>query len=163
MLKNHRVRLGVNLDHVMTIRQARFTIYPELKQAIEMAESGGADGITGTLLFWDHFGGGNHNLQDYEGGYATYTKAGGLPAPSHPDLTDVGTGTKTPGRYIPVGQGFFVTQHHDDDGFGISRVEEDRIGPRALDFLHLWPNSDISFVFFLQTLTFIYWCISYRS
>ena len=46
MLKKHRVRLGVNLDHVMTIRQARFTVYPELKQAIEMAESGGADGIT---------------------------------------------------------------------------------------------------------------------
>ncbi len=40
------VRLGVNLDHVMTIRQARFTPYPELKQAIEIAEHAGADGIT---------------------------------------------------------------------------------------------------------------------
>ena len=46
MSQKHRVRLGVNLDHVMTIRQARFTAYPDLKQAIEMAESGGADGIT---------------------------------------------------------------------------------------------------------------------
>lgn len=46
MSKKHRVRLGVNLDHVMTIRQARFTMYPDLKLAIEMAESGGADGIT---------------------------------------------------------------------------------------------------------------------
>lgn len=41
-----RVRLGVNLDHVMTIRQARFTPYPDLKKAIEIAERAGADGIT---------------------------------------------------------------------------------------------------------------------
>jgi len=41
-----KVRLGVNLDHVMTIRQARFTPYPDLKQAILLAERAGADGIT---------------------------------------------------------------------------------------------------------------------
>lgn len=41
-----RVRLGVNLDHVMTIRQTRFTPYPDLKQAIELSERAGADGIT---------------------------------------------------------------------------------------------------------------------
>ncbi|MFK7815595.1 MAG: pyridoxine 5'-phosphate synthase [Gammaproteobacteria bacterium] len=41
-----KVRLGVNLDHVMTIRQARFTPYPDLKQAIELSEKAGADGIT---------------------------------------------------------------------------------------------------------------------
>lgn len=41
-----KVRLGVNLDHVMTIRQARFTPYPDLKQAIELSEQAGADGIT---------------------------------------------------------------------------------------------------------------------
>lgn len=41
-----RVRLGVNLDHVMTVRQARFTSYPDLQQAIEIAEHAGADGIT---------------------------------------------------------------------------------------------------------------------
>ena len=46
MKSNSRVRLGVNLDHVMTIRQARFTPYPDLKQAIELAEHAGADGIT---------------------------------------------------------------------------------------------------------------------
>ena len=40
------VRLGVNLDHVITIRQARFTPYPDLKQAIEQSEHAGADGIT---------------------------------------------------------------------------------------------------------------------
>lgn len=46
MSVNSKVRLGVNLDHVMTIRQARFTPYPDLKQAIVLAERAGADGIT---------------------------------------------------------------------------------------------------------------------
>jgi pyridoxine 5-phosphate synthase len=46
MSANSKVRLGVNLDHVMTIRQARFTPYPDLKQAIELSEKAGADGIT---------------------------------------------------------------------------------------------------------------------
>ncbi|MEJ2114576.1 MAG: pyridoxine 5'-phosphate synthase, partial [Gammaproteobacteria bacterium] len=46
MSDNYPVRLGVNLDHVMTIRQARFTPYPDLKQAIMLAERAGADGIT---------------------------------------------------------------------------------------------------------------------
>jgi len=46
MSANPKVRLGVNLDHVMTIRQARFTPYPDLKQAIELSEQAGADGIT---------------------------------------------------------------------------------------------------------------------
>lgn len=41
-----RVRLGVNLDHVMTIRQARGTAYPDLHEAIAATERAGADGIT---------------------------------------------------------------------------------------------------------------------
>ena len=41
-----RVRLGVNLDHVMTIRQARGTAYPDWQGAIVAAERAGADGIT---------------------------------------------------------------------------------------------------------------------
>lgn len=43
---NHNVRLGVNLDHVATVRQARGTAYPDLMEAIRDAEKGGADGIT---------------------------------------------------------------------------------------------------------------------
>ena len=46
MSNKNKVRLGVNLDHVMTIRQARFTPYPDLKHAIQLAEQAGADGIT---------------------------------------------------------------------------------------------------------------------
>lgn len=38
--------LGVNIDHVATLRQARGTIYPEVIQAAAVAEQAGADSIT---------------------------------------------------------------------------------------------------------------------
>ena len=38
--------LGVNIDHVATLRQARGTRYPEPMQAALVAEQAGADGIT---------------------------------------------------------------------------------------------------------------------
>ncbi len=72
----------------------------------------GSGGTTGTLYFWEHWGGGSHYLSNYQGGYATYNLSGGAPSASmgsnHPDVATGGTPTKTPGRYIPVGQGFFV-------------------------------------------------------
>ncbi|MGH8501073.1 MAG: pyridoxine 5'-phosphate synthase [Gammaproteobacteria bacterium] len=40
------LRLGVNLDHVATIRQARFTPYPDVMEAVRISERAGADGIT---------------------------------------------------------------------------------------------------------------------
>ena len=68
--------------------------------------------ISGTLYFWEHWGGGSHVLAEYQGGYGTYNFSGGSPAVSmginDPDVGTGGTPTKTPGRYIPVGQGFFV-------------------------------------------------------
>ena len=65
---------------------------------------------SGTLYFWEHWGGDSHELRDYQGGYATYNLSGGVPAPApDPDVAQVGVGTKTPGQYIPVSQGFFVT------------------------------------------------------
>jgi pyridoxine 5-phosphate synthase len=39
-------RLGVNIDHVATVRQARGTIEPDPVWAAALAELGGADGIT---------------------------------------------------------------------------------------------------------------------
>ncbi|HKF93829.1 MAG TPA: pyridoxine 5'-phosphate synthase, partial [Gammaproteobacteria bacterium] len=36
------LRLGVNLDHVATIRQARFTSYPDLMEAVKVSERAGA-------------------------------------------------------------------------------------------------------------------------
>ena len=41
-----RVLLGVNIDHIATLRQARGTRYPEPVQAALVAEQAGADGIT---------------------------------------------------------------------------------------------------------------------
>ena len=40
------LKLGVNIDHVATLRQARHTPYPDLLAAARAAERGGADGIT---------------------------------------------------------------------------------------------------------------------
>ncbi|MDZ7816041.1 MAG: pyridoxine 5'-phosphate synthase [Planctomycetota bacterium] len=40
------IRLGVNIDHVATIRQARMTDEPDPVRAAVLAELGGADGIT---------------------------------------------------------------------------------------------------------------------
>lgn len=41
-----RILLGVNIDHVATLRQARHTRYPDPVEAVYAAENGGADGIT---------------------------------------------------------------------------------------------------------------------
>ena len=47
MLKtSNNILLGVNIDHVATLRQARFTKYPEVLAVAFAAEMGGADGIT---------------------------------------------------------------------------------------------------------------------
>ena len=40
------VRLGVNVDHVATLREQRRTRYPDLAEAIRVVEVAGADGIT---------------------------------------------------------------------------------------------------------------------
>jgi len=48
-MTNKIILLGVNIDHVATIRQARGTNYPEPVQAALIAEQAGADGITAHL------------------------------------------------------------------------------------------------------------------
>lgn len=68
-----------------------------------------ASAITGTLYFWEHYTTNNsHNLAEYQGGYATRNLVGGV-APIAPALiSGLGSSTRVPGRFIPVGQGFFV-------------------------------------------------------
>ena len=44
-----RLRLGVNIDHVATIRNARGSTYPDPVRAAELAIAAGADGITAHL------------------------------------------------------------------------------------------------------------------
>ena len=46
---SHPLRLGVNIDHVATIRNARGASYPEPSRAAELALAAGADGITAHL------------------------------------------------------------------------------------------------------------------
>jgi len=45
-MKNRPLYLGVNIDHVATLRQARGTPYPRPAEAAVMAEQAGADSIT---------------------------------------------------------------------------------------------------------------------
>ncbi|MCU0912739.1 MAG: pyridoxine 5'-phosphate synthase [Rhodobacteraceae bacterium] len=44
-----RLRLGVNIDHVATVRNARGSAYPDPVRAAILAEEAGADGITAHL------------------------------------------------------------------------------------------------------------------
>ncbi|WP_334114112.1 choice-of-anchor D domain-containing protein, partial [Paucihalobacter sp.] len=90
--------------------------YPSALNAEQFILDNGPEGtnsLTGTLYFWEHWGGGSHILRVYQGGYATFNLSGGLPSANqgvnHPDVGMGGTPRKTPGRYIPVSQGFFVT------------------------------------------------------
>jgi hypothetical protein len=93
--------------------------YPSAIDANQFISDNAAT-ITGPLYFWEHYGGDSHNLKDYQGGYATYSLGGGLPAASaHPDVNQTypGVGSlKTPGRYIPIGQSFYVVGDAIDGG-----------------------------------------------
>lgn len=65
--------------------------------------------ITGTLYFWEHYTTNNtHLLAQYQGGYATRNLVGGVAPVSPPLISGLGSSTRIPGRFIPVGQGFFV-------------------------------------------------------
>jgi hypothetical protein len=64
---------------------------------------------TGALYFWEHYStNSTHNLAQYQGGYATRTLVGGTPPVAPPGVSGMGSSTKIPNRYIPVGQGFFI-------------------------------------------------------
>lgn len=64
---------------------------------------------TGAVYFWEHYATNNtHILQQYQGGYAARNLVGGTPPVSPPEISGLGTSSRIPGRFIPVGQGFFV-------------------------------------------------------
>ena len=46
---SNSLRLGVNIDHVATVRNARGGRYPDPLRAALLAENAGADGITAHL------------------------------------------------------------------------------------------------------------------
>ena len=45
-MNTHTLKLGVNIDHVATLRQARGTLYPNPLDAARLCEAAGAHGIT---------------------------------------------------------------------------------------------------------------------
>ncbi|NNK69610.1 MAG: LamG domain-containing protein, partial [Flavobacteriaceae bacterium] len=70
----------------------------------------GNGSIDGTIYFWEHYNSNiTHILEDYEGSYSAYNLTGGVSIVIPDGISGQGTSAKTPGRYIPVGQGFFVT------------------------------------------------------
>ncbi len=85
--------------------------YPSAIDAVEFINDN-LGVTTGTLYFWEHWGGGSHALNEYQGGYALMNLSGGTPAVTLgvpvSGVSNIGTARKTPGRYIPVSQGFFV-------------------------------------------------------
>lgn len=85
--------------------------YPSAIDAVEFINDN-LGSTTGTLYFWEHWGGGNHILADYQGGYALMNLSGGTPSVTLGQpvagVSNTGTPRKTPGRYISVSQGFFV-------------------------------------------------------
>lgn len=69
-----------------------------------------ASSLVGTVYFWEHSVlNDSHILREYRGGYAARNLTGGVPPVAPVGILDLGGNVKTPNRYIPVGQGFFVT------------------------------------------------------
>ncbi|MBS7787485.1 choice-of-anchor D domain-containing protein [Flavobacterium sp. CYK-55] len=65
--------------------------------------------ITGSLYFWEHYStNSSHNLLDYQGGYSARNLVGGTPPVAPSGISGEGSSSRTPGRFIPVGQGFLV-------------------------------------------------------
>ncbi|WP_216746170.1 LamG-like jellyroll fold domain-containing protein [Paucihalobacter ruber] len=80
-----------------------------IRDNIQGGNSGSTESITGTLYFWEHYKSNiTHILSLYEGGYGVLNLTGGLPTVIPDFISGAGESTKTPGQYIPVGQGFFV-------------------------------------------------------
>jgi hypothetical protein len=91
--------------------------------------------ITGTLYFWEHFGGGSHVLAEYQGGYHLVNLSGATTTATYisndPDVSAAGTPISPPGNFIPVSQGFFVVA--DADGGTINFNNGQRIFHKESD------------------------------
>lgn len=82
--------------------------YPSALDANEFI-SQNLGSINGTLYIWEHFTTNNtHTLSGYQGGYATRNLVGGTAPVSPAGISGLGSSNRIPGRFIPVGQGFFV-------------------------------------------------------
>jgi hypothetical protein len=122
--------VGANNDYLLG------NPYPSALDADKFIEdngsSSGTASMTGTLYFWEHYGGDAHTLADYQAGYGTYSRGGGVSASSNPPVAGVsslGLSVKgAPKQYIPVGQAFFVVG--DADGGQIQFNNSQRVFAR---------------------------------
>ena len=107
--------------------------YPSAIDANKFIEDNGifpgTSSITGTLYFWEHYGGDSHNLAEYQAGYGTYSRGGGVSASSNPPIAGLSTSGSSvkgaPKQYIPVGQAFFAVG--DSDGGQIQFNNSQRV------------------------------------
>ena len=93
--------------------------YPSALDAYQFLDDNSPTGtasITGTIYFWEHYGGNTHNLAGYQAGYATLSKSGGVQASSFPGLGGGISAKGAPKQFIPVGQAFFVVGEAVDGG-----------------------------------------------
>ncbi|ESU26939.1 cell surface calcium-binding acidic-repeat protein [Flavobacterium limnosediminis JC2902] len=82
--------------------------YPSALDANEFITDNLA-GTTGALYFWEHYPSNNtHVLAGYQGGYAVRNLVGGTIPVSPALISGLGSSLRIPGRFIPVGQGFFI-------------------------------------------------------
>ena len=114
--------------------------YPSAMDAVKFIQDNksvisGQGSTNGTLYFWKHWGGNSHIATEYQGGYATFSLSGGVPAASKSTNNNVGstggTAKDIPSRYIPVGQGFYTTAETNgsikfNNGQRIFYIEEDK-------------------------------------
>ena len=84
--------------------------YPSAIDATEfITDNLASNTIDGTLYFWEHYPSNDtHILREYQGGYAERNLTGGLPPVAPSLISGLGSSTRVPGQFIPVGQGFFV-------------------------------------------------------
>ncbi|SDW06434.1 Por secretion system C-terminal sorting domain-containing protein [Lutibacter oricola] len=97
----------------------------DVKKFIDDNGPSGTASITGTVYFWEHYGGDSHILSQYQAGYATSNYLVNLPATSHPDVSNLGSPAKLQTHNIAVGQGFFV--QGDADGGVITFKNSQRV------------------------------------
>lgn len=65
--------------------------------------------LDGNLYFWEHSSLNNsHALGNYKGGYSARNLSGGVGPVAPAGINGLGGVTRSPNRYIPVGQAFFV-------------------------------------------------------
>ena len=84
-----------------------------------------------TLYFWEHWSSGTHQWALYQGGYAIRKINNGVPAVTHPHVSTGGSSRSIPGKYVPVGQGFYVIS--DADGGSVEFKNSQRFFHRETE------------------------------